>query len=100
MDDEELIEQQHAWREWILTIVLLGVGGIGAFGFLMLITWGMFLYVLLALAGLAAVVLVNWLLWGRGMTRATAGEREEEELRASLERQPWELSEPEQPRHL
>jgi hypothetical protein len=100
MDDEDFIEQQRGWRESILTIVLVGVGCIGGFVFLMLVTWGMFLYVLLALAGLAAVVFLNWLLWGRGMMRATAGEREEEELRASLERQPWELSEPEQPRHL
>ena len=100
MSDEELIEQQHGWRESMLTIVLVAVGGIGAFLFLMLVTWGMFLYVLLALAGLAAVVFLNWLLWGRGMMRDTAGEREEEELRASMDRQPWELSEPEQPRHL
>jgi hypothetical protein len=100
MDDEELIDQQRGWRESILTITFAGVGGTGILLFLMLITWGMFLYVLLAVAGLAAVVLVNWLLWGRGMMRDTAGEREEEELRKSLERQPWELSEPEQPRHL
>jgi len=38
MTDEELAEQQHGWRESMLTIVLVAVGGIGAFLFLMLVT--------------------------------------------------------------
>jgi hypothetical protein len=100
MDNDERIERYQRRRESFLTILFATIGGVGVFLFLTLITWGLFLYVLLVVGGLAGIVFLNYLLWGRGMMETTAGEREEEQLRASMERQPWELSETEQPRHL
>ena len=100
MDDDERIAQYRRRRESILTVLFAGGGGLGILVFLTIITWGLALYVLLIAAGVAGLILVNYLLWGRGMMEATAGEREEEQVRASMERQPWELSETEQPRHL
>jgi hypothetical protein len=100
MDYEERDAEYQRRRGTLLTILFASVGGLGVLMFLIMITWGLFLYVLLAVGGLAGIIFINYLLWGRGMMAATAGEREEEELRASMERQPWELSEPEQPRHL
>jgi hypothetical protein len=100
MDNDERIERYQRRRESILTIVFATLGGLGIVVALTIITWGLFLYVLLVVGGIAGLAVLNYFLWGRGMMQSTAGEREEEQLRANMERQPWELSEPEQPRHL
>jgi hypothetical protein len=100
MDNDERIARSQRRRESMLTVLFAVGGGLGILVFLTIITWGLVLYVLLIAAGVAGLILVNYLLWGRGMIEATAGEREEEQVRASMERQPWELSETEQPRHL
>jgi hypothetical protein len=100
MDNDQRIERLQRRRESILTILFAAAGGVGVLLFLMMITWGLFLYVLLVVGGVAGLVFLNYLLWGRGMMEATAGEREEEQLRASMEQPPWELPETEQPRHL
>ena len=100
MDPDERIARYQQRRESILTIVFAGLGGIAILVILTIITWGFFLYVLLIAGGIVALAILNYFLWGRGMMRATAGEREEEELRASEEQPPWELPETEQPRHL
>ena len=84
----------------MLTIIFTSLGGLGVALVLTIITWGLFLYVVLIVGGIAALAILNYLLWGRSMMQATAGEREEEQVRASMEQPPWELSEPEQPRHL
>jgi hypothetical protein len=99
MDSEELRQYQRR-RESLLTIVLTGIAGGGFFLFLTLITTGFFLYVLLVAGGIAGLAFINYLLWGRGLMQSTAGEREEEELRAQAEQEPWELPETQQPRHL
>jgi hypothetical protein len=100
MDNDERIDQYRRRRESILTVVFAAMAGFGTLFFLNLITCGFFIYVLPVVAGIVGFAFLNYLLWGRGMMQATAGEREEEELRASMERPPWELSETEQPRHL
>jgi hypothetical protein len=100
MDNDEEIARFQKRRESIMTVLFAVIGSLGILVFLMVITWGLFAYVLLVVVGIVGFGVLNYWLWGRGMMRATAGEREEEELRASLERPPWELSETEQPRHL
>jgi len=100
MDDDERIERYQRRRESILTVLLAVGGALGILVILIIITWGLVLYVILIAAGVAGLILLNYFLWGRGMMEATAGEREEEQVRASMERQPWELPETEQPRHL
>ena len=100
MDNDERIERIQRRRESVLTILFAAGGGVGVLLFLTMITWGLFLYVLLVVGGIVGLGVLNYLLWGRGMMDATAGEREEEQVRASMEQPPWELSETEQPRHL
>jgi nicotinamide riboside transporter PnuC len=100
MDNDEEIARLQKRRESILTVLFAIVGSLGIFIFLMVVTWGLFAYVLLVLVGIAGFGILNYWLWGRGMMRDTAGEREEEELRANMERPLSELSETEQPRHL
>lgn len=100
MDHDEQIARYQRRRESIMTVLFAAVGGIGILVFLTMITWGLFLYVLLVVGGIAGLGFLNYFLWGRGMMKAAAGEREEEQVRASMEPPPWELSETEQPRHL
>ena len=100
MDNDERIARYQQRRESMLTIIFTSLGGLGVALVLTIITWGLFLYVVLIVGGIAALAILNYLLWGRSMMQATAGEREEEQVRASMEQPPWELSEPEQPRHL
>jgi hypothetical protein len=100
MDYDEEIARLQKRRASMMTVMFAIMGGVGALVGLTILTWGMFLYVLPVVGGIAGFVLLNYFLWGRGMLQETVGEREEEELRASMERQPWELSETEQPRHL
>ena len=57
-------------------------------------------FVLPAFLVIAALGFINYLLWGRSMMQATAGEREEAELKAREELEPWNLPEPRRPRHL
>jgi len=100
VDNDERIERYQRRRESILTVLFAVVGGLGILVFLTIITWGLVLYVLLSAAGLVGLIFLNYLLWGRGMMQETAGEREEEQVRASMEQQTWELPETEHPRHL
>src|SRR5437899_5967874 len=97
---DERIARYQQRRESMLTIIFTSLGGLGVALVLTIITWGLFLYVVLIVGGIAALAILNYLLWGRSMMQATAGEREEEQVRASMAQPPWELSEPEQPRHL
>src|SRR5262249_36258317 len=99
MDHDELQRYQQR-RESLLTILLTGTAGMAFFLFLVMVTSGFFLYVLLAVSGVAGLAFLNYLLLGRSMMRDPGGEREEEELRAQSERGPWELPEPRRPRHL
>ena len=100
MDYHEEIARLQKRRASVMTVLFAFMGLLGTVVVMTILTWGLFLYVIPVVAGVALFVGLNYLLWGRGMLQDTAGEREEEELRASMERPPWELSEPEQPRHL
>jgi hypothetical protein len=92
--------EQHARRrETLLTIFFAALAGGGFLLFLILVTGGFFLYVLLVGGLVAAFGGLHYLLWGRGLSEQTAGEREEAEVRARMEAEPWSLPEAHRPRH-
>jgi hypothetical protein len=97
MDDDFDLDRKR--RETFLTVLLAVVGGTAAVLFLVLITLGVFLWVVIGVVALAALGLVNYLLWGFLFSQATAGEREEAELRAQMELNDWDLPDPQRPRH-
>jgi hypothetical protein len=86
-------------RETFLTVLLTLLGGAGLLFCLVLITGGFFLWVVVGAAALGVLGLVNYLLWGRLLSRSTAGEREEAEFQARMELNDWDLPEPRRPRH-
>jgi len=84
MHDDDLNAYRQR-RESFLTI-FLAVLGSGAFLlFLVLLTGGFFLWVILGVALIILFALFHYLMWGRSLMRNTAGEREEEQLRARAE---------------
>ena len=92
MPDEFRPSSGHSARENILAI-MLSVMVLGAFAvFLIVVTGGLLLQILgIVILG----VIVGWVhyrLWGRSLIRNTEGEREEAELRAKLETEPWDDS--------
>jgi hypothetical protein len=91
---------QHSARETFLASLLLLVFAVGALTFLFLMCGVSLLWAFIELAGLCALGLVHYVIWGRALYRKTAGEREEEELRIKAELDGWPLPEPRQPRHL
>ena len=96
--DHEQTEYQRQ-REAFLAIMLSGLGLAGFLLFLVLISGGFFLWVYLVVAGIAGMGLFHYMLWGRGMTESTAGEREEEEFRVRAENNGWPEPDPRHPRH-
>ena len=72
-------------RETFLGLLLAVFLGGGFALFLILVTGGFFLYVLLAVAVIGMVGWVHYLLWGRALTQEVAGEREEDEARERWE---------------
>jgi len=69
----------------VLSIVLLA----GILFFLILISGGFFLYVLLGVGLIAMAGLAHYLLWGQDLTRTTEGEREEARIQEETEQQTW-----------
>lgn len=82
-------QQRHAFLSVFLTMLALGF----ALLVLIVISGGLFLYVLLLGGGIVMVGLLHYLLWGWAFSQETAGEREEEQLRqraAAIEsEEPW-----------
>ncbi len=85
---EYLDQPRQKRRETFLALFLTLFLGAGILLFLIVVTGGFFLYVVAAVAGIGAVGFLHYLLWGHGLTRQVAGEREEEEARER-----WELDE-------
>src|SRR5436190_1591091 len=75
MDPDEAHE--HSGRDTYMVIVILVVVGIPFFIFMNVITMGLFLYLALGALAVAGLGAINYLLWGRALTRDTAWEREE-----------------------
>ena len=70
--------------------VLLGTVALGGgLLFLILISGGFFLYVLLAVFLIGAVGLFHYATWGQAFHEETEGEREEERLREETRADPW-----------
>jgi hypothetical protein len=69
-------------RETILTLMLTFLFGGGILFFLILVSGGFFFYVLTAVAIIAAVGFLHYILWGQALVQETAGEREEAEAQA------------------
>jgi hypothetical protein len=97
MDPEEVAYQQR--RERFLAVMLAFFVVAGGIGFLMLITGGLFIYILITAAGIAGLVTLNYFFWGRLMSEETAEERAEAQLQADAELKEWDLPEPRRPRH-
>jgi fatty acid desaturase len=93
--DEQEIQEQRQRRETFLTIFLTLAAGAGILFFLILITGGFFLYVLLGLAAIVALGFFHYLLWGQRFTDQVAEEREEAEARerAEAEEKDWPMPE-------
>jgi hypothetical protein len=70
--------RQH--RQAVVTILLAGMAAAFTLLVLILLTGGWFVYLALLAGGMALFGLLHYVLWGRGLTRETAGEREEEQL--------------------
>jgi hypothetical protein len=87
MDHE--VDPHRSQRENFLTVFLAVAVGAGFLVFLILITGGLLFYLLLVMLGVAALGLVNYLLWGHALSQSTAGEREEEQLRSRAEDEGW-----------
>ena len=60
-----------------MLIILVGVP---CFVFFNILTMGLFMYLIVGAVAVAALGYVNYLLWGRSLTRETAWEREEMEM--------------------
>jgi fatty acid desaturase len=76
-------------RETFLAIMLALLLGGGFAFFLILITGGFFLWVLLAVVALAVLGYFHYLFWGKFLSRWTAGEREEAQVLDEAEMPEW-----------
>ena len=72
-------------RENYLTVLLCLIVGIPLFVFFNLITGGLFILLLLLAGGIGLLAAVHYFLWGRSFDRKIAGEREEADVRLSME---------------
>jgi hypothetical protein len=89
MNEPEPSEQQS--REATLSIMLT-ILAVSFFAMvLIVITGGMVIYLLAVVAGLAVFGAMHYFLWGRAFDQATAGEREEEQLREQAHLDGWDL---------
>jgi hypothetical protein len=70
-------QHRHAFLSVMLTVLALGFFLL----VLILISGGFFLWVVLFGGGILMLGLFHYVLWGRAFSQATAGEREEEQLR-------------------
>jgi hypothetical protein len=76
---------QSSGRDTYLTIVLCAFVVIPLFVFFNFLTAGLLLWMLLGAVGIGILGIIHYFLWGRSFSQQTAGEREEEKLRAELE---------------
>ena len=73
-------------RETMLTLLLTGLGTGAFLLFLIFVTSGFFLYVVLAVGGITVLGFVHYMLWGRAMTQDVAGEQEHEIVVTQVQR--------------
>lgn len=70
-------QHRHALLSVFLTVLAVGFFLLA----LILISGGFFLWVILLGGGMVFAAMLHYMLWGRAFSDATAGEREEEQLR-------------------
>jgi len=92
-------EEQGSGRATFVALAVAILFGIPCTGFLVALTEGYALVAIVLVALLGAVAGAHYLLWGRSMAQDTAGEREEEELRETLEANEWDLPDTKRPGH-
>jgi hypothetical protein len=97
MDNDS--EEQRNGRATFVAVAVAILFGIPCTGFLIALTEGYALVAIVVVALLGAVAGAHYLLWGRSMAQNTAGEREEEELRETLEANEWDLPDQKRPGH-
>jgi hypothetical protein len=71
---------ERSGRETMLAFMLIALLGGIVFFFLNFVSFGVFFYVLAAVAGIMAVGFLHYVLWGYGMSRELADEMERERL--------------------
>jgi hypothetical protein len=72
-------------RENLLTIILVLLLGGGFTFFLVMVSLGVFQYVIATVLGITLLGYLHYVLWGYSFSQEVAGEREEEQLREQLE---------------
>jgi len=85
---------ERSGRDTYMIVVLLLLVGVPCFVFFNILTMGLFLYLIAAGIGVAALAGVNYLLWGRSFTRETAWEREEAEMLSDDQTETWSRQSP------
>ena len=81
-------------RQTFLTVFLALLLGTFALLVLILVSGGIFLYVIYLALAIAGIALIHYVLWGRALSREVAGEREEEQLRQRAAADDWPLPGP------
>ncbi|HMC90285.1 MAG TPA: hypothetical protein VKI17_12095 [Gemmataceae bacterium] len=71
---------ERSGRDTYMAVVLIILVGVPCFVFINILTMGLFMYLIEGAVAVAALGYVNYLLWGRSLTRETAWEREEMEM--------------------
>jgi Flp pilus assembly protein TadB len=72
-------------RETLLTFSLVAILGGAFIFFLNLVSLGIFIYVIAAIVGIAAVGFLHYAVWGYALSRQVAGEREEQRIKELLD---------------
>jgi hypothetical protein len=72
-------------RDTLLTFALIIILGGAFFFFLNLVSLGIFIYVIAAVVGMAAIGFLHYAIWGYALSQQVAGEREEQRVKDLLE---------------
>jgi hypothetical protein len=83
MDDNQTGERSS--RDTFLIIVLCLLVGVPAFVFLNILTFGLFILLLVSAGVIGVFAAFHYVLWGRSFDREVAADRREEEVRSALE---------------
>jgi threonine/homoserine efflux transporter RhtA len=98
MDPDQDVQRQR--RATVMAVAVAGILGGSCLLFAVAATSGLALIIPLALAVLAGIAFVHYLLWGRSMSRDTAGERAEEARRRAIDIEEWDVPRMRPPRSL
>jgi cell division protein FtsW (lipid II flippase) len=78
---------QGKGRDTLLSFSLVALLGGAVIFFLNLVSLGIFIYVIVAIVGIAAVGFLHYVVWGYALSQQTAGEREEQRIKDLLEQE-------------